>query len=126
MGPERSPTLPSTVDGKVNVRAITLALGRPQSQEQHFFKKPELRSAINAVAIEQGLKAVGDRHSANAHDATADERVRRAKNRSDELARLVAEQALVISEQRKEILSLREQLKLFYEVGQVIRTGLLR
>ena len=42
----RTPTLPHD-KGQVNVRAITKAVGLRQSQEQHFFKKPELALAIN-------------------------------------------------------------------------------
>lgn len=38
----REPTLPSTNDGKVNVRELTLALGLKRSQEQHFFNHAEL------------------------------------------------------------------------------------
>jgi hypothetical protein len=120
---ERMPTLPSTPDGKVNVRAITIALGRPQSQEQHFFKKPELRSAINAVAIEQKLKPIGDRLQAEElHKAVAD-RMRRTDMRNSEISKLVAEQASVIEKQRRMIESLREQVRIFEETGQVLRTG---
>lgn len=118
----RTTTLPSTSDGKVNVRAITLALGRPQSQEQHLFNKPELKSAINAVAIEQGLKPIGARLPGDLEKAVAD-RMRRTETRSNELAKLVAEQASVIEKQRRTIDGLREQLRIFAETGQVLRTA---
>jgi hypothetical protein len=121
----RLPTLPSTPDGKVNVRAITLALGRPQSQEQHLFKRPALKSAVNAVAIEQGLKPIGSRLPEDLEKAIAD-RMRRTEKRSSEMSKLVAEQASVIEQQRRTIESLREQLRMFEEVGQVLRTAPVR
>ena len=46
----RQPTLPVTVDGKVNVRGIAKAIGLRLSQEQHFFRKPELAAPINSLA----------------------------------------------------------------------------
>ena len=84
---ERMPTLPSTSDGKVNVRAITAALGRPQSQEQHLFKKAELRSAINAVAIEQKLKPIGGRLQSEELDKAVADRMRRTDMRASEMSR---------------------------------------
>jgi uncharacterized coiled-coil protein SlyX len=121
----RLPTLPSTSDGKVNVRAITLALGRPQSQEQHLFKRPALKSVVNAVAIEQGLKPIGSRLPEDLEKAIAD-RMRRTEQRSSEMSKLVAEQASVIEKQRRTIESLREQLRMFEETGQVLRTAPVR
>lgn len=119
---DRQPTLPSTSDGKVNVRAIITALGRPQSQEQHLFKKSELRAAINAVAGEQGLKAIGDRLREQDLDKEVVAKMRRTNMRSGELSKLVAEQASVIERQRRTIESLREQMRMFEETGQTLRT----
>lgn len=122
----RIPTLPATSDGKVNVRAVTLAIGRPQSQEQHLFRRPELKAAIDAVAIEQGLKPVGARnHSEDLEKAVA-ARMRRTDMRSNDLSKMVAEQASVIERQRRMIDSLREQISLFEETGQVLRTATVR
>jgi hypothetical protein len=123
---ERIPTLPSTPDGKVNVRAITTALGRPQSQEQHLFKKPELRAAVNAVAAEQGLKPIGDRLREQDLEKEVAAQMRRTNMRSGELSKLVAEQASVIEQQRRTIESLREQVRMFEETGQILRTKLVR
>jgi hypothetical protein len=123
---ERMPTLPSTSDGKVNVRAITAALGRPQSQEQHLFKKSELRSAINAVAIEQKLKPIGGRLPSEGLDKAVADRMRRTDMRSSEMSKLAAEQASVIEKQRRIIESLREQVRMFEETGQVLRTKAAR
>jgi hypothetical protein len=121
----RQPTLPSTSDGKVNARAIITALDRPQHQEQHLFNKPALKSAINAIATEQGLQPIGARAGADVDQATAD-RIRRTEKRANDVARLVAEQASVIEKQRRTIEALREQIRIFEETGQVIRTGPIR
>lgn len=121
----RMPTLPSTPDGKVNVRAVTLALGRSQSQEQHLFKQAALKSAINAVATEQGLKPIGSQTGADVEKVVAD-RLRRTEKRANDVSRLVAEQASVIEKQRRTIEALREQIRIFEETGQVLRTGPLR
>jgi hypothetical protein len=122
----RTPTLPATSGGKINVRAITLAIGRPQSQEQHILKRPELRAAINAVAIEQKLKPIGAQLQETDLEKAVAAQMRRTNMRSSEMARLVAEQASVIEKQRRTIESLREQIRMFEETGQVLRTVSVR
>ena len=44
------PTLRSNPDGKVNVHALTLALRLKLTQEQHFFKSPELQHVVNPLS----------------------------------------------------------------------------
>lgn len=121
----RAPTLPSTSDGKVNVRGIVAALDRPQHQEQHLFNKPSLKSAINAVATEQGLQPIGARSGEEGDKAVAD-RIRRTEKRANDVAKLVAEQAAMIEKQRRTIEALREQIRIFEETGQIVRTGPVR
>ncbi len=55
----RHPTLPSTNDGKINVRELTFSVGLKRSQEQHFFNHAELRTLVNAAALAQGLSSIG-------------------------------------------------------------------
>lgn len=117
------PTLPSTVDAKVNVRGIVAELGLPVHNAQHFFKHPEIRSAVNAVAQHQGLKPIGARNEQQEADAAVEARLKQAGKRSSDLAQLVAEQAATIEWQRREIASLREQLKVVEETGQIVRFG---
>jgi hypothetical protein len=57
----REPTLPSNPDGRVNVRALILALGLKLTQEQHFYESPELQRVVNAAAEGQGLAPIGSR-----------------------------------------------------------------
>ena len=58
---QREPTLPATLDGKVNVRGIAQALGLRQTQEKYLFERDELSSLINLVAEGQGLLPIGSR-----------------------------------------------------------------
>jgi uncharacterized coiled-coil protein SlyX len=125
-GGERRPTLPVTPDGKVNVRAVAVGAGIDLAREQHLFKRPELRSAINAVAIEQGLKPIGSRQPREDFEKEIAARMRQTDMRSSELSKFVAEQASTIERQRRTIASLREQIRSFEETGQIVRTGEVR
>jgi uncharacterized coiled-coil protein SlyX len=122
----RCPTLPVTTDGKVNVRAVAEASGVGAAREQHLFKRQELRAAINAVAIEQGVKPIGSRQPSEDLEKEVAARLRRTDMRSSELSKLVAEQASTIERQRRTIEALREQLGAFEETGQIVRTGEVR
>lgn len=119
----RRPTLPVTPDGKVNVRQLVRDLGLRETQEQHFFKHPELASLVNALALVQGVKPIGSRALEAATDKVVADRLRRVQTQSSDLARILAEKEAVIERQRREILSLREQLRLLEESGMVLRTG---
>lgn len=120
---DRCPTLPATDDGKVNVRALTKALGLRQTQEQHFYRHPELASAVNAVAYAQGLKTIGSRVLEDAYDDTVTERLQKVEARSSSLAKILSEREAVIERQRREIESLREQLRMVEDFGMPLRVG---
>lgn len=117
----RSPTLPVTVENKVNVREITKALGLAQSKEQHFFKKPELRSAINAAAERQGLLSIGSRVQMEAAEQAVVDRMDRIQRGAADLSRQLAEREALIERQRAEITALKEQLRLRSETGMILR-----
>jgi hypothetical protein len=118
----RAPTLPMTDDGKVNVRALTLALGLRVSQEQHFYKHPELTNAVNAVAEAQGLKPIGSRLGCAVEDQVLTARMNRIRGERNDLLRTLAEREALIERQRREIEALREQLQLLEETGMLLRT----
>ena len=123
LGERVDPTLPCTPDGKVNVRGIVKLLGLPVQQEQHFFKKVEIRTLVNSVAEEQGLKPIGARGEQDDADAVVLNRMKLDSRRNGELGKLVAEQAATIEWQRREIASLREHLRIVEETGQIVRLG---
>jgi uncharacterized coiled-coil protein SlyX len=120
---DRRPTLPATVDGKVNVRAVATDSGIGIARVQHLFKRDELRSAVNAVALEQLLKPIGARLPSDDVEKEVAARMRRIEARSNELGTMVAEQAATIERQRRRIDALREQLRAFEDTGQIIRTA---
>ena len=117
----REPTLPSTHEGKINVRELTVALGLKRSQEQHFFNHAELRMLINVAAEAQGLAAIGSRTQGDADDEAVRKRIARVSGDRNDLARTLAEREAVIEAQRREIESLRERLRLRDESGMVFR-----
>lgn len=59
----RTATLPKTLDGKVNVRGIAVAIGLRQTQEKYLFEREELSSLVNLVAEGQELLPIGARTS---------------------------------------------------------------
>lgn len=120
------PTLPVT-DGKVNVRQLVRALAARDDRvvnhhEQHFYNKPELRSAVNAVAEEQGLQLIGSRSPEEAHDA-ARQRIGRHSDEASELRKAMAEREAVIDALRRENAVLRERMAMLEETGMVVRAG---
>lgn len=123
------PTLPVT-DGKVNVRQLVRMLGERDERvvlhhEQHFYRKPELNTAVNAVAEEQGLDPIGSRSPEEAHDA-ARQRIGKLSGEASELRKAMAEREAVIDDLRRENASLRGQLSLLEETGMVVRLGTAR
>ncbi|ANB71149.1 hypothetical protein BCh11DRAFT_04145 [Burkholderia sp. Ch1-1] len=86
----RSPTVPATPDGKVNVRAIAAAIGLKTTQEKYLYEREELSQLINLMAEGQGLAPIGSRLLQAAADKVLKERiVRQAQNAK------LAEQAAV-------------------------------
>ena len=122
----REANLPATRDGKLNVRGVARDLGLRPSQEQHLFKHAELRTPLNVVAVEQGLKPIGSKPEADEIDKDVAGRLRQAQARSNDLAKVVAEQAATIERQRGEIRAYRAQLGLLEERGQLLRTEVPR
>ncbi|KQQ11831.1 hypothetical protein ASF53_16855 [Methylobacterium sp. Leaf123] len=124
-----APTLPAT-DGKVNVRAVVRQLIRRDgrlrpSHEQHFFDKPALRSAVNAIAAEQGLAPIGSR-APGAEDDALRTRLGRVAREASGLRQVLVEREGLIDALRRENHALREQMRLLEETGMVLRRGDLR
>lgn len=72
---QRHPTLPSTTDGKVNVRAVAKAIELKETQEKYLYEREELSSLINLVAEGQGLLPIGARLLQDAGDKALKERL---------------------------------------------------
>jgi Mg2+ and Co2+ transporter CorA len=128
-GGRSTPTLPVT-DGKVNVRQVVRLLAKRdervvQHHEQHLYRKAELRTAVNAVADEQGLEPIGSRSPEEAHDA-ARQRIGKLSGEASELRQAMAEREAVIDDLRRENASLRAQMAMLEETGMVVRLGTAR
>lgn len=67
----RTPTIPATNDGKVNVRQVGVAIGLKLTQEKYLYERGELSSLINLMAEGQGLAPIGARVSQDAADKAA-------------------------------------------------------
>jgi len=77
----RRPTLPSTPDGKVNVRAVAQAIDLKTTQEKYLYERAELTQLINLIAVGQGLLPIGSRLVLEVCDKVLKERmVRQAKD----------------------------------------------
>lgn len=121
---KRTPTLPSTRDGKVNVRDLTLELGLKRHQEQHFFKHAELRAAVNAAADAQGLAQIASRGETDEKDAALGKLIKKRTTDLSELQKVCAEQAATIEMLRGKLASWEEKFKLRDETGMIFRGGL--
>lgn len=71
----RTPTLPATPDGKVNVRAIAQAIDLKLTQEKYLYEREELTSLVNLVAEGQGLLPIGSSLLQDAGDKAIKERL---------------------------------------------------
>ena len=132
---DRTATLPATTDGKVNVRAIALAIELRQTQEKYLFERDELASLINLVAEGQGLLPIGARNLDMVDKAVRTRFAQQAKSaRADAQAaveakaaekRLLEEFAAAVAEieaLKSENMRLRSQLELIH-AGVFVRVS---
>ena len=130
----RAPTIPSTSDGKVNVRALAEAIGLKRTQEKYLYERHELLSLVNMMAEGQGLRPIGSRLAQEAGDKSIVERLARsakeAKNSAQaaievqavhaELLDKLTEAVATIEKLQAENTRLRAQLNLV-ESGVLVR-----
>ena len=121
---ERTPTLPATLDGKLNVTGLVRDLGLRPSDVQHFYKKRELFDVVNIAAESMGLAPIGSR--AIDDEAATAVRTKMAKlgqsekRASEDLVEALRRIDVLTAEnetQRQRILSLEAQLAAIYETG---------
>lgn len=72
---QREATLPSTSDGKVNVRALAEAIGLKKTQEKYLYERKDLTDLINMMAEGQGLRPIGSRLLVDASDQALKDRL---------------------------------------------------
>lgn len=111
---KRTATLPSTPDGKVNVRAVAQAIELKQTQEKYLYERAELSSLVNLVAEGQGLLPIGARLLQDAGDRAIKERlVRQSQSaRSAEQAAVEAQSVQAeLLEKLRDVVSDNEALR---------------
>lgn len=92
---QRTPTLPATPDGKVNVRAVAQAIDLKVTQEKYLYEREELSQLINLMAEGQGLLPIGARLLQEAGDKSLKERmVRQAQTAKADAQAAVEAQAI--------------------------------
>lgn len=125
----RQPTLPSTPDGKVNVRAVANSINLSVNQEKYLYERKELTDLINCITEGQGLSPIGSRLHQTAADKAIKERlVMQAKaSREDaqaaveavsvqqELLERVSQLSTELIEAKTEVIRLRAQLDAMME-----------
>ena len=95
---ERSPTLPATADGKVNVRAVAEAIGLKTTQEKYLYERDDLTQLINLMAEGQGLLPIGSRLLQAAGDKLLKERMGRQAQAAKSAAQAAVEAQAVHAE----------------------------
>lgn len=96
--PVRSPTLPATPDGKVNVRAVAQAIDLKVTQEKYLYERDELSQLINLMAEGQGLLPIGARLVQEAGDKALKERMVRQAQTAKAAAQAAVEAQAVQAE----------------------------
>lgn len=94
----RSPTLPATPDGKVNVRAVAQAIDLKVTQEKYLYERDELSQLINLIAEGQGLLPIGARLIQEAGDKSLKERMVRQAQTAKAAAQAAVEAQAVHAE----------------------------
>lgn len=123
----RTPTLPLCVDGKVNVTAITAALGLKESQVQHFHKHKELSDAVNTLCKVQGIKPIGSRvNDETEYERIAEDRAKLASKQLNDSLREAAEREALVLALRQENERLREQLRMLEQCGMILRQQVIQ
>lgn len=122
--------LPLTLDGKINLTAVAAEMGLSATQRQHLYK-PQIAVVLNEAAARQNAHGIGYRQrrrdpqaaQPDAATSTAVEQIAAAERRASEAMQLLAEREALLLSQRREIASLREQLRLLEETGMVMRSA---
>ncbi|MTJ93600.1 MAG: hypothetical protein F8N36_12150 [Desulfovibrio sp.] len=120
----RTPTLPATADGKVNVTGLVRELGLKPFSVQHFHRKRELFDAVNIVAEAMGLAPIGSRALDDEAAETVRAKLARAgnaeKKASEDLVEALRRIDLLTADNehlRQKVLQLEAQIAAIYETG---------
>lgn len=107
----RQPTLPSTPDAKVNVRAVASAIDLTVNQEKYLYERKELTDLINCVAEGQGLSPIGSRLHQSASDKAIKDRLIMQAKSAQENSQAAVEAAAAQQELLSRIAQLSTELE---------------
>lgn len=107
----RGTEIPAAGDGKVNVAALTRLLGLRPSDTQHLFRKEAVKTAVNALAVEQGLAPIGARSDREAADDALRDRVARTANQARKDAQAASEQSAAASVLLEELARIQREVE---------------
>jgi hypothetical protein len=125
---DRQPTLPHKQESgivAIHVGDLVRDLGINPEWRQHF-RKPELRSLVNALCRKQGLKGIGEEGAVANAEAAVRKVIARQGSDNNRLAEQLVEAQATIVRQRKRIAELEGQLDLAQTDGVLLRTSPLR
>ena len=108
--PSRTPTLPSTPDGKVNVRAVATAIDLKTSQEKYLYERKELTDLVNCIAEGQGLASIGSRLHQEVADNTIKQRLAQQARSAQEASQAAVEAVAAQQELLERISNLSTEL----------------
>lgn len=129
---EKTPTLPTTSEGKVNVRELVRSLHEADNSfkltwEQHFFNKKELFDAVNIVAEQMNVLPIGSRALDDDASKAVKTKIQKtnAENKkfSEELVEALKRNEILSYENQQlkiEIERLRNQIDSIYNNGEML------
>lgn len=118
----RRATLPSTPDGKVNVRAIREAIGLKPTQEKYLYERRELCELVNIVAEGQDLLPIGSRLTQEAGDKAIKTRLIQESRRASEASQAVVEAQAAQAELLERLQSVNGELESIKSENNRLRT----
>jgi hypothetical protein len=123
----REPTLPLTIDGKVNVTQLAADLEireklKIAAPEQYFHRDAEIAGKVNIFAAVQGVKPIGSRMLSDIADAGVRRRLGRDAETISDLRRSLAEREAANIALREENTRLKAHLDLMEETGLTFRS----
>lgn len=107
----RKGRLPATADGKVNVAALCREIGLRLSDAQHLFRKEGVRTAVNALAEEQGLLRIGARAEREAADQAVHDGIARVGAQARRDAQAATEQSAAAAVLIEELAQARAEIE---------------
>jgi len=117
----RGAELPATSDGKVNVAALCRELGLRPSDAQHLFRKEAVKTAINALAEDQGLAHIGARAERDASDEVLRDGMARVATQARKDAQAAAEQSVAASVLLDELVLAQTEVERFRLENESLR-----